>query len=115
MKSPITCHVLVASQGKPGRNVQVKIEKIDAAGAFQTLNVSRTNEDGRCPGLLPMEGRAEKGIYRITFETKAFFDSIGEQCFYPYVQIVFELTNPEQHYHIPLLLSPYSYTTYRGS
>ncbi|KAL1934267.1 hypothetical protein VTP01DRAFT_6449 [Rhizomucor pusillus] len=114
-KSPITCHVLVASQGKPGKNVQVKLEKIGSNGAFNILSTSQTNDDGRCPDLLPGDYKVERGVYRITFETQAFFDSIGEKCFYPYVQIVFALDHPEQHYHIPLLLSPYSYTTYRGS
>ncbi|KAI9016408.1 hydroxyisourate hydrolase [Phycomyces nitens] len=113
-KSPVTCHVLVASLGTPGKNVGVKIEKLDQ-GEFSVLSTSVTNEDGRCPNLLPAGYKAEKGIYRVTFETKAFFDTINQECFYPYVQIVFELANPEQHYHIPLLLSPYSYTTYRGS
>ncbi|KAI9278381.1 hydroxyisourate hydrolase [Phascolomyces articulosus] len=114
-KSPITCHVLVASVGKPGQHVDVKIEKINEAGAFSTLSTAQTNDDGRCPNLLPAGYKAEKGIYRVTFETKAFFERLGEKCFYPYVQIVFELEHPEQHYHIPLLISPYSYTTYRGS
>ncbi|KAI8141532.1 hydroxyisourate hydrolase [Fennellomyces sp. T-0311] len=114
-KSPITCHVLVASQGKPGQHVQVKIEKETGAGAFSALSTSQTNGDGRCPDLLPADYKVEKGIYRITFETKPFFERLGEKCFYPYVQIVFELEHPDQHYHIPLLISPYSYTTYRGS
>ncbi|CAO3592388.1 unnamed protein product [Absidia cylindrospora] len=113
-KSPITCHVLVASTGTPGRGVNVKIEKMDN-GAFNTLSAAQTNEDGRCPTLLPQGYKAEKGVYRVTFETKEYFSKQGQECFYPYVQIIFELANPEQHYHIPLLLSPYSYTTYRGS
>ncbi|GAA5810565.1 hypothetical protein MFLAVUS_003988 [Mucor flavus] len=114
-KSPVTCHVLIASLGTPGQNIDVKIEKLDSAGGFTTLSTSQTNSDGRCPTLLPDGYKAEKGIYRVTFETQAFFSKIGQECFYPYVQIVFELANPEQHYHIPLLISPYSYTTYRGS
>ncbi|KAI8973545.1 hydroxyisourate hydrolase [Mycotypha africana] len=114
-KSPITCHVLIASLGVPGENIDVKIEKLDSTGAFSTLSTSQTNNDGRCPTLLPEGYKAEKGIYRVTFETAAYFSKMGQKCFYPYVQIVFELANPEQHYHIPLLISPYSYTTYRGS
>ncbi|KAI8882420.1 hydroxyisourate hydrolase [Backusella circina FSU 941] len=113
-KSPITCHVLIASTGTPGQNIDVKIEKLDQSGNFSTLSVGQTNSDGRCPTLLP-PGKAEKGIYRVTFETQAYFAHIGQKCFYPYVQITFELENPDQHYHIPLLISPYSYTTYRGS
>ncbi|KAG2176595.1 hypothetical protein INT44_007259 [Umbelopsis vinacea] len=115
-KSPVTCHVLIASTGIPGKNVAVKIEQLDQATAdFKVLSTSQTNDDGRCPTLLPANHQIEKGIYRVTFETKSYFESQGQACFYPYVQIVFELANPEQHYHIPLLISPYSYTTYRGS
>ncbi|KAI8349415.1 hydroxyisourate hydrolase [Blakeslea trispora] len=114
-KSPITCHVLIASLGIPGQNIDVKIEKLDNANGFSVLSTSQTNSDGRCPNLLPNDYHVEKGIYRVTFETKAYFSKMGQECFYPYVQIVFELANPEQHYHIPLLISPYSYTTYRGS
>ncbi|KAI7894240.1 hydroxyisourate hydrolase [Mucor mucedo] len=113
-KSPITCHVLIASLGTPGQHIDVKIEKLDTTG-FTTLSTSQTNSDGRCPTLLPEGYQPEKGIYRVTFQTKEYFSKIGQDCFYPYVQIVFELANPDQHYHIPLLISPYSYTTYRGS
>ncbi|KAG0164369.1 hypothetical protein DFQ28_010424 [Apophysomyces sp. BC1034] len=115
-KSPITCHVLVASLGTPGPDITVKIEKLDdSSNNFSTLSVSKTNDDGRCPDLLPNDYNVEKGIYRVTFETKAFFEKIGQECFYPFVQVIFEITHPEQHHHIPLLLSNYSYTTYRGS
>ncbi|CAM0136614.1 unnamed protein product [Umbelopsis sp. WA50703] len=115
-KSPVTCHVLIASTGTPGKNVDVKIEKLDQNTAdFKVLSTSQTNDDGRCPTLLPSDHKIEKGIYRVTFETQKYFESQGQACFYPYVQIIFELTNPDQHYHIPLLISPYSYTTYRGS
>ncbi|KAI9471909.1 MAG: hydroxyisourate hydrolase [Benjaminiella poitrasii] len=115
-KSPVTCHVLIASTGQPGQNIDVRIEKLNQqSNDFTTLSTAQTNNDGRCPTLLPEGYQIEKGIYRVTFETKAFFSKFGQECFYPYVQITFELSNPEQHYHIPLLISPYSYTTYRGS
>ncbi|KAG1197823.1 hypothetical protein G6F35_012725 [Rhizopus arrhizus] len=113
-KSPITCHVLIASLGIPGKEIDVKIEKLDE-NQFSVLSTSQTNNDGRCPNLLPQDYKVEKGVYRVTFETKEYFEKLGQACFYPYVQIVFEITQPEQHYHIPLLISPYSYTTYRGS
>ncbi|CEI91177.1 Putative 5-hydroxyisourate hydrolase [Rhizopus microsporus] len=113
-KSPITCHVLIASLGTPGQGIDVKSEKLDPQG-FNTLSTAQTNNDGRCPNLLPNDYKVEKGIYRVIFETQAYFQKLGQACFYPYVQIVFEIDQPEQHYHIPLLISPYSYTTYRGS
>ncbi|KAI7862177.1 hydroxyisourate hydrolase [Spinellus fusiger] len=113
-KSPITCHVLVTSHGVPAKNMSVKAEKLESYD-FVTLSVSATDDDGRCPTLILPGHKLERGIYRLTFETKTYFESLGQQCFYPHVQITFELTNPEQHYHIPLLISPYGYTTYRGS
>ncbi|KAI9273614.1 hydroxyisourate hydrolase [Sporodiniella umbellata] len=113
-QSPITCHVLIASLGLPGQEIDVKIEK-ENSNEFSILSRCKTNSDGRCPNLLPHDYKVEKGIYRVTFETKKYFERLNQECFYPYVQIVFELKEPKQHYHIPLLISPYSYTTYRGS
>ncbi|KAI7907033.1 uncharacterized protein BX663DRAFT_426933 [Cokeromyces recurvatus] len=114
--SPFTCHVLIASTGLPGQHIDVRIERLNQqSNEFLLLSTGQTNNDGRCPALLPTNYKVEKGIYRVTFETKAYFSKLGQACFYPYVQIAFEVSDPNQHYHIPLLISPYSYTTYRGS
>ncbi|KAG2368871.1 transthyretin [Suillus spraguei] len=85
---------------------------------------SATDADGRCLNLLPPRGSDEArlqdkqvgaGTYKIVFKTKEYFEKTGRKCFYPWVEITFEIENPEEHYHIPLLISPYSFTTYRGS
>ncbi|RKP06628.1 hydroxyisourate hydrolase [Thamnocephalis sphaerospora] len=127
VRPPITSHVLDTGRGRPAKGVPVTLEYADAAAASSTsgakkndivwslLGRSETNEDGRCPQLMSAEHQLKPGLYRVTFNTKAYYTKHGEQCFYPYVQVVFELTQPEDHYHIPLLLSPYSYSTYRGS
>jgi len=112
-KSPITSHVLDTSRGCPAAGVPVTIE-VDRAGNWEKLGTSVTNDDGRVPTLLA--GRElEVARYRVTFNTAVYFAELGTPAFYPYVQVVFDIRAPEQHYHIPLLLSAYGYSTYRGS
>ncbi|KAJ8488126.1 hypothetical protein ONZ51_g3736 [Trametes cubensis] len=84
-----------------------------------------TDYDGRCMQLYPEAAPGQKRedliklqagrLYKVVFKTKDYFESTGRKCFYPWVEITFEVPNPAEHYHIPLLISPYSYTTYRGS
>ncbi|PWZ00484.1 Hydroxyisourate hydrolase [Testicularia cyperi] len=120
-KSPITCHVLDSTLGKPAANVQVKLESLSASsGQFETLATGATNQDGRCPDLLTGQSSKDvlrsKGIYKMTFYTGDYFGRASRPTFYPQVEIMFQLSDsPDAHYHIPLLLSPFSYTTYRGS
>jgi len=131
-KSPITCHVLDSSIGRPATGVKLSLqqyrESTTADGTsshWELLAVGETNADGRCLDLLPSPGSVEAGgngttlkaggLYKIVFKTKDYFDGSSVKTFYPWVEIPFEVTNPDEHYHIPLLLTPYSYTTYRGS
>jgi 5-hydroxyisourate hydrolase len=86
-----------------------------ANGEWQTLAEATTNADGRASNLLSDPAALAKGVYRLTFDTSAYFHSIGVNSFYPYVTVVFEIQDPAQHYHVPLLLSPFGYSTYRGS
>ncbi|KFQ54620.1 5-hydroxyisourate hydrolase, partial [Nestor notabilis] len=73
-----------------------------------------TDEDGRCEPLLA-PGQAKAGTYKLRFETAAYWQRLGHESFYPFVEVVFTITDPAKKLHIPLLISPYSYTTYRGS
>ncbi|KAF9927362.1 hypothetical protein BGZ65_006798 [Modicella reniformis] len=119
-RSPITCHVLDSSCGKPGHNVPVKLEALNIAtnNTWGGLAEGVTDSDGRVSALLDPSHQLTAGIYRMTFQTAEYWASLGiSNYFYPYVQIIFEIPAgaEKQHYHIPLLLSPYSYTTYRGS
>ncbi|KAJ7070866.1 hypothetical protein C8F01DRAFT_1046592 [Mycena amicta] len=114
MKSPITCHVLDSSIGKPGDGVSVHLQRLNDDNTFTVLATGETNADGRCTELLTPQTLAA-GTYKIVFKPKEYFERTGRKCFYPWVEIAFELENPAEHYHIPLLISPYSYTTYRGS
>lgn len=111
--SPITSHVLDTARGRPAEGVPVTLD-IARDGAWVRLAASATNDDGRVPGFA--SGHAlERARYRVTFDTATYFAKHGTTGFYPYVEVVFEIAEPGQHYHIPLLLSPYGYSTYRGS
>ena len=113
--SPITTHVLDTSQGHPAAGVTVTLAKLSDAGEWHDLAAGITNKDGRITDLLPADSALEQAIYRLTFATGAYFDTYDMQGFYPFVPIIFEIRHPEQHYHVPLLLNPYGYSTYRGS
>lgn len=111
-RSPITTHVLDTSIGRPARGVAVTLERVD--GAAGVIAQGKTNDDGRVADLLA-PGSLEAGTYRITFATAPYFAERKVGCFYPEVSIVFTVDAPSEHYHVPLLLNPYGYSTYRGS
>ena len=109
----ITTHVLDTSQGKPAEGISIRLQRPKATDQWEDICTGITNDDGRIPGF--MDGISiEPGTYRMLFDTKSYFNKEGVSGFYPYAPIVFEITDTE-HYHIPLLLNPYGYSTYRGS
>jgi len=110
--SGITTHVLDTSRGRPAEGVPVRLERRLENG-WRALASSRTDRDGRARDLTT--GDPEAGTYRLTFETAAYFASCGVEGFYPVVEVVFEVRDPSEHHHVPLLLSPFGYSTYRGS
>ncbi|HEV7229865.1 MAG TPA: hydroxyisourate hydrolase [Bacteroidia bacterium] len=112
--SQITTHILDTSKGKPAQGVHAVLEKPASDGKWQALGKGITNADGRITDLLAPDSKLEPGIYRLVFDTGAYFKKLGTACFYPSVCIVFE-TSDQSHYHVPLLLNPYGYSTYRGS
>lgn len=112
--SPITTHVLDTRLGQPAAGVSVLLEKLDATGGWQTIASGVTNADGRIAELLAPDGLAT-GRHRMTFDTGPYFDNEQVEYFYPSVAVEFEITAVDQHYHVPLLLSPFGYSTYRGS
>ena len=115
MKSPITTHVLDISRGTPAVGMKVILEVHTDAKEWKELGRGETNTDGRIMDLLHENTKLSAGIYRLTFLTGPHYRSIGVEGFFPYVYVVFELKEPITHYHVPLLLSPYGYSTYRGS
>ncbi|CAN5524072.1 hydroxyisourate hydrolase [soil metagenome] len=110
----VSTHILDTAMGQPAAAVQVSLA-FEKSGAWKTLNVSATDADGRCKYLLPEGEDLKVGIYRVHFVTSEYFASQGLIGLYPYVEIVFEIRDTTQHYHIPLLLTANGYTTYRGS
>ena len=114
--SLITTHILDTSQGRPAQGVVVTLsrQKTDRQH-WETLASGITNADGRIADLLPDSTTLEAGIFRLRFAVGEYFAQLGGESFYPKVDICFQVQNPEQHYHVPLLLNPFGYTTYRGS
>ena len=113
-RSPITTHVLDTTLGKPAAGVPIALS-YQEPGGWAELAHGATDDDGRIANLLPVDHQLAPGRYRMRFDTHAYFRAIGTEGFYPVVEVVFDLSAPGQHYHIPLLLSPYGYSTYRGS
>lgn len=114
MPSLITTHVLDTAVGRPASGVPVRLE-VEAQGKWRELARGNTNVDGRVTDLLPADTQLEKAVYRITFELKDYFARAGRKSFYPYASIAFEIEDPKQHHHVPLLLSGFGFSTYRGS
>jgi 5-hydroxyisourate hydrolase len=111
--SQLTTHILDTSLGRPAANVLIVLYQQDGAD-WREIAEGVTNKDGRIGNLLPNETILPKGIYKIYFDTKAYFETHAVAAFYPFVEIVFEI-NSAEHYHVPLLLNPFGYSTYRGS
>lgn len=112
--SEITTHVLDTSRGGPAEGVPATLE-VEAAGGWKLLGKGITNSDGRITDLTPKEAQLTAGVYRLIFDTGRYFAGQQLDAFYPQVTIVFRIEDPTQHYHVPLLLSPFGYSTYRGS
>ncbi|NYD40563.1 hydroxyisourate hydrolase [Nocardioides panaciterrulae] len=121
--SAITTHVLDTALGRPAAGVRVRLERLAGPTSqtdpettghpTQVLAESTTDADGRVRELGP--DRAEPGTYRLVFDVAAYAAATGQACFFPEVSLTFALTDPSTHHHVPLLLSPFAYSTYRGS
>ncbi|EQB76981.1 hypothetical protein CB1_000130001 [Camelus ferus] len=107
-------HTTGQGKGQPilGQVVTRMGRQVQKVGSM--TQTSYTNPDGRCPGLLP-PGQVKTGTYKLSFDTEGYWKERGQESFYPYVEVVFTITNETHKFHVPLLLSPWSYTTYRGS
>ncbi len=110
----LSTHILNTAIGRPAQGVAIVLDTLTGA-EWTRLNAAETDADGRCKHIFPAEIPFTAGTYRLRFETAAYFRAQGTPGLYPYVEIVFEVADAAQHYHIPLLLTPNSYTTYRGS
>jgi 5-hydroxyisourate hydrolase len=108
----LSTHVLDAASGRPASGVRVTLARRDGDG-WQSLGEAVTDDDGRARDLAP--GGLGAGVHRLVFATGEYFAATGQQGFYPEVAVTFAVLDPGQHHHVPLLLSPFAYSTYRGS
>lgn len=113
--SAITTHVLDTARGRPAAGIPVRLEQRGRGGEWQAVGRGDTDDDGRLRSLYRDGVPLSAGVYRLTFETRGYFESLGVASFYPEVVIVFETAPGETHYHVPLLLGPFGFTTYRGT
>ena len=113
--STITTHVLDTALGKPATDVAVALERVGSEGLSILIGAGATDADGRARDLLAPGESLEAGVYRLRFATGAYFEGNGRESFYPVVVVEFTVSGASAHYHVPLLLSPYGYSTYRGS
>ena len=113
--SAITTHVLDTSRGGPASGVPVVLEVIGPRDEWQEIGRGVTDADGRLKTLMPAADALTAGVYRLVFDTRSYFEDQRTRGFYPHVTVVFEVADENAHYHVPLLLSPFGYSTYRGS
>lgn len=112
--STISTHVLDTARGKPAEGVPIMLEALGDPD-WHKIGGGITNADGRIPSLLTEVEELAIGVYRMTFDTYAYYQRFNTRTFYPMVRIMFEVFEAGEHHHVPLLLSPWGYSTYRGS
>jgi 5-hydroxyisourate hydrolase len=112
--SQITTHILDIAEGSPAQDVPISLHLQEGDG-WREVGAGLTNGDGRIADLCPSGEVLPAGTYRMRFDTAAYFTARGGPVFYPWADVVFNIGGDGQHYHIPLLLAAYGYSTYRGS
>ena len=110
----LSTHVLDLSSGRPAAALIVRLHR-HVEGSWHPIAAHRTDDNGRITDLLSTGEELQHGFYRLRFGTRAYFRTKELESFHPFVDIVFEVQNPKEHHHIPLLITPHSYSTYRGS
>ena len=111
----MSSHILDISQGKPAPNVKISLSKQDKNQNWVVIDEKYTDNNGRIKEFLKEEsGKNNNGIYKLTFHIVPYFERLKQKTFYPFIEVVFEIKDT-QHYHIPITLSPYGYSTYRGN
>mgnify|MGYP001447840723 CR=1 FL=1 len=110
----ISSHVLDTAVGRPAASVRIHLDRLEEGGSWTPLAAASTGDDGRVADLAPGVDLLA-ATYRLRFETGAYLERANRPVFYPWIEIVFRVDGEERHYHIPLLLSSFGYSTYRGS
>ena len=110
----ITTHILDISLGRPAGSVSVRLERWDAGAEWIAIGEGLSDDNGRVSGLISGDDLST-GLYRLVFDTGSYYLRTERTCFFPEVDIVFTVADAGEHYHVPLLISPFGYSTYRGS
>jgi 5-hydroxyisourate hydrolase len=110
----ISTHVLDLASGLPAAAIAVRLHRHEE-GIWRVIAAHRTDDNGRVPDVLSGKEELKRGFYRLRFGTRAYFRAKEIESFHPFVDVIFEVRNPQEHYHVPLLITPHSYSTYRGS
>jgi 5-hydroxyisourate hydrolase len=113
--STISTHILDTARGAPASGVAVCLEVQNTDETWTELSHAWTDTDGRVKPFFLVAQPVNDGTYRLVFDTEPYFSSLSLDCFYPQVSVVFKVEDASTHYHVPLLISPYGYSTYRGS
>ena len=114
-KYQLSSHILDISQGKPAPNVKIALSKQDENQNWVLIDEKYTDNNGRIKDFLKEESnKNNNGVYKLTFYITPYFEKLKQKTFYPFIEVVFEIKD-DQHYHIPITLSPYGYSTYRGN
>lgn len=110
----LSSHILDITQGKPAPDVKITLSKQDKNEKWFVVEEKYTDSNGRIKDFLKQDGKSNVGIYKLTYYTSPYFQKLGTTSFYPFIEVVFELKDNE-HYHVPITLSPFGYSTYRGN
>lgn len=113
--SGISTHILDTSRGVAAAGVSLTLEMAETPGTWTTLTRTATDADGRVKALLPPGVMLRTGVYRLRFDVGAYFRRNNVEAFFPHVEVVFQITEAARHHHVPLLISPFGYSTYRGT
>jgi 5-hydroxyisourate hydrolase len=112
--NPLSVHVLNLQDGLPSQEVVVTLEKLNGE-RWLLMNTATTNAQGRIPGLFPADAKFDRGTYRVTFKTGKWFADRQLPTFFPEIPVIFTADGSVPHYHVPLLVSQFGYSTYRGN
>jgi len=110
----ITSHILDTSRGLPAQGVFITLAQQQDEN-WVTLGSAKTNDDGRVSDFIGNDKVLAAGVYKLTFSLSDYYERLNTDSFYPYADVIFKVTGDGQHYHVPLLLNPFGYSTYRGS
>ncbi len=113
-KYQLSSHILDNTLGKPATGVKITLSKQDNKGNWKQVDEKYTDNNGRITDFIKQDGKNNTGIYKLTYHTQPYFKKLDQASFYPFIEVVFELKDNE-HYHVPITLSAFGYSTYRGS